>query len=165
MAYNSYSFSVNSGFLMINRFKKDWVIHILCLFLTLFYLWGMNLVPFHPDESTQIFMSQDPFDFIKDPLSLSYSPDTELTSKMTYRAIDMPLTRYLIGFARLCNKLSGVTFRLGLVPDLGTEPENWCISFTDLTEYSPFYPYSSDFNIHLSLLFQYSERSYLKPQL
>ena len=93
---------------MINKLKKEWVIHLLCLFLTLFYLWGMNLVPFHPDESTQIFMSQDPFDFIKDPLSLSYSPDAELTSKMTYRAIDMPLTRYLIGFARFVTNSPGL---------------------------------------------------------
>ncbi len=93
---------------MINKLKKEWVIHLLCLFLTLFYLWGMNLVPFHPDESTQIFMSQDPFDFIKDPLSLSYSPDAELTSKMTYRAIDMPLTRYLIAFARFVTNSPGL---------------------------------------------------------
>jgi len=93
---------------MINKLKKDWVIHVLCLFLTLFYLWGMNLVPFHPDESTQIFMSQDPFDFIKDPSSLSYSPDAELTNKMIYRAIDMPLTRYLIGFARFVTSSPGL---------------------------------------------------------
>jgi len=93
---------------MINKLKKDWVIHVLCLFLTLFYLWGMNLVPFHPDESTQIFMSQDPFDFIEDPLSLSYSPDAELTSKIIYRAIDMPLTRYLIGFARFVTSSPGI---------------------------------------------------------
>ena len=93
---------------MINRLKKDWVIHILCLFLTMFYLWGMNLVPFHPDESTQIFMSQDSFDFIKDPLSLSYSPGAELTSKINYRAIDMPLTRYLIGFTRFATSSPGL---------------------------------------------------------
>jgi len=53
-------------------------------------------------------MSQDPFDFIKDPLSLSYSPDTELTSKMVYRAIDMPITRYLIGFARFATSSPGL---------------------------------------------------------
>ena len=53
-------------------------------------------------------MSQDPFDFIKDPLSLSYSPDAELTNKMNYRAIDMPLTRYLIGFARIVTSTPGL---------------------------------------------------------
>lgn len=94
---------------MIDRFKKDWIIHLFCLFLTLFYLWGMDQVPFHPDESTQIFMSQDLFDFIKDPLSLSYSPDTELTNKMIYRAIDMPLTRYIIGSARLITHSPGLS--------------------------------------------------------
>jgi len=93
---------------MIERIKKEWIIHLLCILFTLFYLWGMDLVPFHPDESTQIFMSQDLFDFIDDPLSLSYSPETELTPKMTYRAIDMPLTRYLAGFARLVTQTPGL---------------------------------------------------------
>jgi len=93
---------------MINSHKKDWVIHVVCLFLTLFYLWGMKLVPFHPDESTQIFMSEDPFEFIKNPLSLSYSPDADPSSKTIYRAIDMPLTRYIIGFARFVSSSPGL---------------------------------------------------------
>jgi len=93
---------------MINELKKEWIIHVICLFLTLFYLWGMDFVPFHPDESTQIFMSEDSFDFIKDPFSLSYSPDSDLSSKIIYRAIDMPLTRYLIGFARFITNSPGL---------------------------------------------------------
>ncbi len=93
---------------MIEKLKNEWVFHVCFIFLTLFYLWGMELVPFHPDESTQIYMSEDLYDFIKDPLSLSYSPGTELTSKMTYRAIDMPLTRYLIGFSRLITSSPGL---------------------------------------------------------
>ena len=94
---------------MIEKLKNEWVFHVCFIFLTLFYLWGMELVPFHPDESTQIYMSQDSYDFIKDPFSLSYSPGTELTSKMTYRAIDMPLTRYLIGFARFITGSPGLS--------------------------------------------------------
>jgi len=93
---------------MINELKKEWIIHVIFLFLTLFYLWGMDFVPFHPDESTQIFMSEDSFDFIKDPFSLSYSPDSDLSSKIIYRAIDMPLTRYLIGFARFITNSPGL---------------------------------------------------------
>ncbi|HDD62191.1 MAG TPA: hypothetical protein ENF22_06660 [Chloroflexi bacterium] len=94
---------------MIDHLKKEWIIHILCLLITLFYLWGMDLVPFHPDESTQIFMSQDLFDYMNEPLSLSYSPENELTPKMTYRAIDMPLTRYLVGFSRFASRTPGLS--------------------------------------------------------
>jgi len=94
---------------MIYHLKKEWLIYILCLLITLFYLWGMDLVPFHPDESTQIFMSQDLFDYINDPLSLSYSPENELTPKMTYRAIDMPLTRYLVGFSLFASSTRGLS--------------------------------------------------------
>ena len=94
---------------MIDRLKKEWIIHLLFLLFTLFYLWGMDLVPFHPDESTQIYMSQDLIDLINDPLSLSYSPETELTPKMAYRAIDMPLTRYLVGFARFTTNIPGLS--------------------------------------------------------
>lgn len=86
---------------MIDLIKKEWFFLILFLGLSLFYFTGMDLVPFHPDESTQIFMSQDLFDYIKDPFELSYQPDSEQSAKMTYRAIDMPFTHYLIGFARL----------------------------------------------------------------
>jgi 4-amino-4-deoxy-L-arabinose transferase-like glycosyltransferase len=93
---------------MIDQIKKEWIIHLLCLIFTFFYLWGMDLVPFHPDESTQIFMSQDVFDFIKDPLSLAYSPGVELTNRMTYRSIDGPLTRYIIGFARYITRSPGL---------------------------------------------------------
>ena len=93
---------------MTERLKKDWLVHLLCLLLTLFYFWGFDLVPFHPDESTQIFMSEDLFDLFRDPLSLTYSPDVELSSKMTYRAIDAPLARYLIGFARFLSRTPGL---------------------------------------------------------
>jgi len=108
---------------MIENFKNEWQIHIMCLLLAFFYLWGISLVPFHPDESTQIFMSQDLFDFKKDPLSLSYSPDTELVGKTIYHAIDMPLTRYLIGIAR------SVTNTPGLSSDW-----NWSLSWEDNIE-------------------------------
>ena len=93
---------------MIERLKKDWLVHLLCLLLTLFYFWGFDLVPFHPDESTQIYMSEDLFDLFRDPLSLSYAPDVEINSKMTYRAIDAPLARYLIGFSRFLSRTPGL---------------------------------------------------------
>jgi len=103
---------------MIDLFKKEWLFYLVFLLLSLFLFFGMDLVPFHPDESTQIYMSQDLFDIFKDPLSLSYKPGTELSNEMTYRAIDMPLTRYLIGLARL---ITGT-------PNLASD-WNWALSW------------------------------------
>jgi 4-amino-4-deoxy-L-arabinose transferase-like glycosyltransferase len=67
--------------------------------LALFYFWGISLVPFHPDESTQIYMSQDFAVYFKDPFSIAYRPDEHITPEISLRAIDAPLTKYLIGFS------------------------------------------------------------------
>jgi 4-amino-4-deoxy-L-arabinose transferase-like glycosyltransferase len=108
---------------MIDKLKNEWLIHLVCLILALFYLWGITLVPFHPDESTQIYMSQDAYDYIEDPLILAYSPDTDLAGKTIYRAIDMPLTRYLIGFARFLTNSPGLS-----------SDWNWALSWDDNLE-------------------------------
>ena len=147
---------------MIERLKKDWLVHLLCLLLTLFYFWGFDLVPFHPDESTQIYMSEDLFDLFRDPLSLSYSPGVELTNKMTYRAIDAPLTRYMIGFARFLSRTPG------LVADW-----NWSMAW-EQNQASGAYPSSALLNssrfiltllIPISLYFFYFSIRKILPQL
>jgi 4-amino-4-deoxy-L-arabinose transferase-like glycosyltransferase len=57
-------------------------------------------VPFHPDESTQLFNSYDVETFLKDPLSMAWEPTVPLTTQMRYRMLDAPLTRYFIGIGR-----------------------------------------------------------------
>jgi len=93
---------------MVERLRKDWIILLFCLALSFFYFWRVDQVPFHPDESTHIYMSQDFFTFFKNPLTLSYSPGNDLSKEMTYRAIDAPLTRYLVGFARMLTNSPGL---------------------------------------------------------
>jgi 4-amino-4-deoxy-L-arabinose transferase-like glycosyltransferase len=68
--------------------------------LTVYFLWGVPLVPFHPDESTQIFMSSDLDLLLSDPLSLAWDPSKEDDLKQQYRTLDAPLTRYLLGIGR-----------------------------------------------------------------
>lgn len=81
--------------------KERWILLSLLLLLTLFYFWGLGKVPFHPDESTHIYMSRDLDLLFQNPTSLSYRPNQDLSAEMRYRAIDAPITRYLIGTARL----------------------------------------------------------------
>lgn len=61
------------------------------------YFSGISNVPFHPDESTQIYTSADVPQWIQNPLSLAFIPTTTVDERMRYRLIDSPVTRTLIG--------------------------------------------------------------------
>ena len=65
------------------------------------YFNGIASVPFHPDESTQIYTSADVPQWIQNPLSLAFIPTTTVDERMRYRLIDSPVTRTLIGFGLL----------------------------------------------------------------
>ena len=54
------------------------------------YLSRLAAVPFHPDESTQLYMSRD-FDTLvlqRDPAALAWTPDQPLTPEARYRLLD-----------------------------------------------------------------------------
>ncbi len=72
-----------------------------CALLVL-YLSDLDRVPFHPDESTQIYMSRD-FDiaFLQhNPAALAWTPDQPLSPEARLRLLDAPLTKTLIGLGR-----------------------------------------------------------------
>lgn len=74
---------------------------ILVIFLfSLLYFAGIHEVPFHPDESTQIFMSQDVRLFFSQPSSLFYNPADIENVRQRYRLLDPPLSRWFIGTAQ-----------------------------------------------------------------
>lgn len=80
---------------------SSWV--FVSLFITLasiFYFWDLLAVPFHPDESTQIYMSSDIELIFKEPGSFFFSQTPSNPIRQSYRLLDAPLTRYLIGIAR-----------------------------------------------------------------
>ncbi len=80
------------------RFLDLLLISVICV-ISFFYWQGVAGVPFHPDESTYLFMSADWERFISNPISLGYqSNDTGLQQQ--YRLLDPPLGRYLIGISR-----------------------------------------------------------------
>ena len=74
--------------------------------LSLIALAGAGRVPFHPDESTYLFMSAD-FDLLfADPLAMAFDPALETGpqsvayGRQLYRTLDAPLIRYLLGLGR-----------------------------------------------------------------
>ena len=73
---------------------------VLIILITLLFIIGIDSVPFHPDESTQIFMSSDLETFFSDPASIYWSADKNDDQKQTYRTLDAPMTRYTIGIGR-----------------------------------------------------------------
>ncbi len=77
---------------------------LLIIFLVLAsaaYWAGVAGVPFHPDESTQIFMSQDVEIFLNDPAALAWRADAVGDLRQHYRLMDAPLPRTWIGLSRL----------------------------------------------------------------
>lgn len=68
--------------------------------ISVFYLLGVSQVPFHPDESTQLFTSGDAELFWQQPGTLFWQPDREDDRHQLYRELDAPLTRNLIALGR-----------------------------------------------------------------
>ena len=74
---------------------------ILVIIWAIFYFFGIPSVPFHPDESTQIYMSSDVELIFNDTSELFYKNSSEKMEKQSYRLLDAPLTKYFIGLSRL----------------------------------------------------------------
>jgi hypothetical protein len=82
------------------RFAVHLPAALLIAFLTAFALWGVPRVPFHPDESTQLYMSSDFDALLTRPGSMAWDAQRESDLRQRYRELDAPLTKYLLGFAR-----------------------------------------------------------------
>ncbi len=83
----------------------DWVAIVLTVLFSIIYWSGISGVPFHPDESTYIFMSSDVELFFQQPSSLAWTPGSNSDPRQQYRLLDAPLTRDLIGIGRLVTGL------------------------------------------------------------
>jgi 4-amino-4-deoxy-L-arabinose transferase-like glycosyltransferase len=72
-----------------------------CILLAAYILAGTPLVPFHGDESTQIYMSRDyAYQFLGGDLSkLRYSPTPASPQEQDLRLLNGTINKYLIGLA------------------------------------------------------------------
>jgi hypothetical protein len=85
---------------------------LFCLLLLLSgvaYFTALPAVPFHPDETTQIFMSADLGTLLTHPAELLWRPRPTDPLRQTYRELDAPLSRYLIGLGRWIGGSAGLT--------------------------------------------------------
>lgn len=79
------------------KLRQHWVFILLLLVISAFYLSGVSQVPFHPDESTFLYMSAEFDRLISHPSQMAWDPSDDLTPTMRYRMIDAPLTRDILG--------------------------------------------------------------------
>ena len=74
----------------------------LCL-LVIYAIWvslGVDRVPFHPDESSLLYQSRDFELWLTDPLSLAWDSTNPDDYDQVYRALNAPLTKYVLGIGR-----------------------------------------------------------------
>ena len=73
--------------------------------ISLLYFITLNTVPFHPDEATYLYMSDDFDSFISNPLSMSYHQEESIDTKTHYRLMDPPMISLYLGMARNISNL------------------------------------------------------------
>ena len=105
---------------MAKMSQIDWVVIGMIVILAILYGWTMLDVPFHPDESTQIYMSQDLSRLFQNPRELAWDGDLPLEDEERIRAIDAPLAKYSIGLARA----------IFSIPDLESD-WNWSLNWDE----------------------------------
>ncbi|GIV66558.1 MAG: hypothetical protein KatS3mg047_0951 [Bellilinea sp.] len=80
--------------------QRSFLLFVIFLFSVVYFV-GISEVPFHPDESTQIFMSRDVQIFFSQPLSLAYDDEKSEDLRQRYRLLDPPLSRWFIGLTSI----------------------------------------------------------------
>lgn len=90
---------------MSRKIKNQIPLLITITFLSIFYFMGVGEVPFHPDESTQIFMGRDIELLFSQPSAVKFNPEDADNLRQKYRLLDPPLSRWFIGSAQILFKL------------------------------------------------------------
>jgi hypothetical protein len=88
--------------------KPETIFPFILVLFTIYSLWGVQFIPFHPDEATQLFMSSDVDLWFTNPGSMAWDPGQDGDLRQQYRQLDAPFTRYWIGLGRSIAGLPGL---------------------------------------------------------
>jgi 4-amino-4-deoxy-L-arabinose transferase-like glycosyltransferase len=77
-----------------------WLEIVLLAVLAAFLLLGAAGVPFHPDETSWLFQTRDLEAVLSRPLALAWRDGAPPTPELTYRLLNAPLAKYILGTAR-----------------------------------------------------------------
>lgn len=81
--------------------RSDAVLILLCILIGIFFLIGIEGVPFHPDESSLLYQSRDLEKLFTDPSLLVWVSEHTGEVDQTYRLLNPPIPKYLIGIGRI----------------------------------------------------------------
>ncbi len=85
----------------MNSKKVPLTLAALLILYSVYVFLGVKSVPFHPDESSLLYQSRDLEKAISEPGSLVWSETPENAYDQTYRLLNAPLAKYVIGLGRL----------------------------------------------------------------
>lgn len=85
---------------MHNRALSTLLFLIVLTAISTAYMSGLPAVPFHPDESTQLFTSGDVEIFLRRPADLYWRTEKEDDLRQRYRELDAPLTHTILAIGR-----------------------------------------------------------------
>ncbi len=83
--------------------RRYFSVFVLPLAIIIYVVWiiqGLGEVPFHPDESSLLYQSRDFERWLTDPLSLAWDSTNPDDYDQEYRALNAPLTKYVLGIGR-----------------------------------------------------------------
>jgi 4-amino-4-deoxy-L-arabinose transferase-like glycosyltransferase len=80
--------------------RIDWLALGIIVAITSFHAWGMQQVPFHPDETSLLYQSADLEAWLHDPLSLAWDPSKAGELDQEYRTLNPPLPKIVLGIGR-----------------------------------------------------------------
>lgn len=85
----------------MNRWLRSSVLEAgLLAVLSIFLFSGLDQVPFHPDEASLLFQSRDLEALVTDPLAMAWTPSRSPSADTTYRLLNAPLPKYILGLGR-----------------------------------------------------------------
>jgi hypothetical protein len=81
--------------------RSDWAIALISILIVLYNFIGITSMPFHPDESSMLHQSQDLEKLFADPSMLVWVSERTGETDQTYRLLNPPIPKYIIGLGRL----------------------------------------------------------------
>ncbi len=85
-----------SGF----AWRRHFPFLLLAAAITTYHFAGLGAVPFHPDETSLLYQSRDLETLLRAPLRLAWDPALEGDYDQTYRALNPPLPKWVLGVGR-----------------------------------------------------------------
>ncbi len=91
----------------MNRISRfSYAVGVICFSIILLFIIGINRIPFHPDETSLLYQSRDLEKLFTEPSSLVWVSERTGELDQSYRLLNPPLPKYIIGIGRI---LSGYT--------------------------------------------------------